>query len=395
MMPKKPFTLIYIYLLTFLSSVHYALVIYINSSFLENFLSKGKIGILYAASATMAIWGLIKIPSLLKKWGQLKLAVSIVTINLCAILGLAAVSYSLLALNLKTTLFAVLFFLVFQVAVILTRFSLDLYLEEFSKDSQTGLTRGIFLTVMNTAIAMSPFFVGLILVDGNFWSVYLTAAIFLILAIFVITNKLSWIKDINYRHPPFLETFRNIKKNKNIYNIFVSNLLLEFFYSWMVIYTPIYLNQTIGFSWQEIGSIFSLMLLAFVIFQLPMGRIADKYMGEKEILTIGYLIIGLSTVVLTFISIKDFWVWAVILFITRVGASFIEIMNETYFFKKVRATDSNIISFFRNAQPLAYILGPVTASFLLLFVDYKYLFAILGVIMLFGIKYSLTIKDTL
>ena len=92
---------------------------------------------------------------------------------------------------------------------------------------------------------------------------------------------------------------------------------------------------------------------------------------------------------------KSLAVWALLLFATRVGASAIEVMNETYFFKKVHASDSDIIGFFRNAGPFAYIIGPAIASTLLYFIDYKYLFIILGVIMLFGTRLSLSIKDTL
>ena len=140
---------------------------------------------------------------------------------------------------------------------------------------------------------------------------------------------------------------------------------------------------------------FTIMLSPFVILQFPLGEISDKYLGEKEILTAGFLITGLSTILLAFIDKPDFITWTAVLFTTRIGACAIEVMNETYFFKKISAKDSDIMGFFRNANPIAYMIAPISASTILYFVGFNYLFLILGIIMLSGIYFSLSIKDTL
>jgi MFS family permease len=176
----------------------------------------------------------------------------------------------------------------------------------------------------------------------------------------------------------------------------LANFLLFFFYSWMTIYTPLYLHKNMGFSWTEIGIIFSIMLLPFVFIQFPLGRLADKKWGEKEILSVGFIVIAIATGLISFINGHSMVLWAIILFITRLGAATIEIMCDTYFFKKVDSLDTNIISFFRMVGPIAYIFGPLLATILFTFFDFKiqYLFLILGLIMLFGLKFSLSIKDT-
>jgi MFS family permease len=88
--------------------------------------------------------------------------------------------------------------------------------------------------------------------------------------------------------------------------------------------------------------------------------------------------------------------WAVILFITRIGASTIEIMCDTYFFKKVDGLNANAISFYRMSGPLAYILGPLLATVMFSFFNFEiqYLFLVLGLIMIFGLGFSLALKDT-
>ena len=191
-----------------------------------------------------------------------------------------------------------------------------------------------------------------------------------------------------------LRTLLQVFKNRDIRSIFVTQFLLRFFYSWMVIYTPIYLYQHIGFNWSTIGVIFFIMILPFVLLEIPLGRIADKVLGEKEILTVGFIIIAIFCALIGFTeSINPAW-WAFLLFGTRVGASSVEIMSETYFFKLIDGEDTNLISVFRDMRPLAYIIAPLVTSISLFFVDLQQTFIILAVIVLSGVIFSLAIKDT-
>jgi len=169
---------------------------------------------------------------------------------------------------------------------------------------------------------------------------------------------------------------------------------LSFFYAWMTIYTPIYLYRSMGFDWKIIGVIFTIMLTPFVLFELPLGKLADKKLGEKEILNCGIIIISISTMVLSFLTSHAFWIWGLVLFATRVGASAVEIASESYFFKHINAQDSEIISIFRIISPLAYSVAPLMASLALIIIDIRFLFLTLGIFMLLGLKYSLTLKDT-
>jgi MFS family permease len=405
-----------LYFVSFFTSFHYALVAYINSSYLANFIAEGKIGFLYSLGSILTILTIPNLSKVLKKIGQFKTVLSALFINLISILTLAATASP--ALKVATSfpltdgnvfvdnfnsltpwvpLLAIGSFLMFQISLVLNYILLDIYLKEFSKKSETGSDRGWFLLAINSAFVLSPFLVGMIITgqDDGFWKIYLISSLFIFLALTVVFSKLRDVKDIEYHNPPFLQTAKKVANNKNILSIYLSSFLLSFFYSWMVIYTPIYLHENIGFDWSEIGTIFSIMLTAFVILQLPLGKIADKYLGEKEILTIGFLIMAISTGLLSFIDSKSLITWSIALFMTRVGASAIEIMNDTYFFKKVKAEDTDIISFYRNANPVAYIVGPTLASLILYFIDYKYLFLVLGAITLSGTIFSLRIKDTL
>lgn len=176
--------------------------------------------------------------------------------------------------------------------------------------------------------------------------------------------------------------------------IFMVSFLLQFFYAWMVIYTPIYLHENIGFSWEIIGIIFSVMLVPFVLIERPLGWIADRYLGEKELLVAGFAIMGISTASIAFITDHNAILWGAILFMTRIGAATIEIMSDTYFFKKIDASKIYLMSLYRTVRPVAYIVAPIVASLLFVALDLKSLFVILGILMLYGIRHSLALEDT-
>jgi MFS family permease len=170
--------------------------------------------------------------------------------------------------------------------------------------------------------------------------------------------------------------------------------MLQFFFGWMIIYTPLYLHENLGFDWSSIGIIFTIMLLPYVLFEVPLGKLADTILGEKEILILGFIITAISTMAMAFMHTTELIPWIIILFITRVGASSIEVMNETYFFKKVRAEDTTAIEIFRIMRPAGYILAPLVASAFIPFIEARYLFLIIGLTMFIGVYAGARIVDT-
>ncbi|MBD3359492.1 MAG: MFS transporter, partial [Candidatus Buchananbacteria bacterium] len=183
-------------------------------------------------------------------------------------------------------------------------------------------------------------------------------------------------------------------KRPNLEKIFYLMFLLQFFYAVMVIYTPIYLNQTIGLPWDQLGIIFTVMLIPFILIEYPAGYLADKYWGEKELLTIGLFIIIISLILIFLVETKSIIIWALLLFLTRIGASLLEIMSDTYFFKKINHNDIALINSYRSTRPLAYIFAPFIFGLILYIFPVHYVFLFLAAIVSTGLYFSLTLKDT-
>lgn len=374
-----------IYILGLFFTIQVALSAYVNSSYLSQFVSEKVIGIIYIAGSLLAVFYLIIVPQILRKIGNYMMLFALSLSTFLLLLGIAFI---------KNISFLIPFFIIYFAISTTFFLNLDILLERNSSDKNTGNIRGLYLTISSIAWVASPFVVGLFLAKNQYWKVYFMSACLSIPFIFLINKYFKNFKDPLYFDTPFWKTFKKIYHLKNIYKIFLVRCLLHLFYSWMIIYTPLYLSRYIGLDWSSIGFIFTIMLLPFVLFQIPFGILADKKYGEKEILSLGLILMGLNTISLSFISTQSVWVWAVILFFTRVGASAVEIMSESYFFKKVNEKDADIIGFFRMTLPFAYIVTPTLATITILIFSFKAIFIVLGLIMFFGLRYSLTIKDT-
>ena len=373
-----------IYLAGFLFAIPIALASYINSSFLEIYVGKNYVGIIYIIASIVTILGLLKMPKILTRLGN-----RATILLFCFLIFL---SFILLSLG-NNALVAILAFILYFASIGFIVASLDIFVEDFSKNSGVGKLRGFYLMVVNFAWILAQMLSGSIINKSSFSGIYLLGAGFMILVIFIFIFFLNDFKDPEYKKVPILKTIKSFIQNKHISKIYLSNLILQFFYAWMIIYTPIYLHEYMNFGWEKIGIIFSIMLIPFVVLDFPLGKLSDK-IGEKKMLIIGFLIITLSVLTIPFITQSILWMWALVLFATRVGAATIEIMNESYFFKVITERNADEISFFRNASPVAYVIAPLLALPIIFLVpSFKYLFFILGAILLVGFFITLRLED--
>ena len=377
--------LLTIYIVSFFFTLHAAIPVYINSSFLSTLISEKYVGLLYTGAALLTIIALILIPKLLRLVGDYFATLLFIVLEVAALIGIAVLEDANLIIAL---------FIISSVLITLVSFDFDLIVESLSKNASTGSIRGLYLTSANVAWVIAPALAAFILTDGEYWRVYLAAAVILVPGLFTFAGRLERFKDPLYRIIHFKKTLRAVWQDKNLRYIFSLSFLLQFFFTLMVIYTPIYLHEHIGFAWKELGIIFSIMLVPFLLLEAPLGRLADKVLGEKELLIAGFLVMALATGTMYFFTAPSFALWAALLFTTRVGAAMVEVMTETYFFKKVSAGDANIVGLNRTVRPFAGMLGPLAATALLAFISLPSLFLSLGVFMLLGVPLAAMLKDT-
>ncbi|MBX4189274.1 MFS transporter [Candidatus Parcubacteria bacterium] len=372
-----------IYIANFFFSLHYALLVYINSSFLGKFFTPGAVSALFALGAVGSILAFLLAPSLLLRSGVKRSLIYILAIDYAALTGLTlAHSPALVAFS----------FVLFSTTVLLIPLCLDIFLEARTRESLTGEIRGTNLTIGSLGILLAPLIISVIAFDSQFRLVYILSALALLPLILV---SVFFKKIPSNFHTKVSILAINLRAySKDLRRVALVRLILEFFYAIMTIYVPVYLYEVIGFSWHAIGIIFTIMLLPFVLIERPLGKLADHKWGEKEIMTTGLVLASVAVFILPFLE-ASLVAWALVLFLSRIGASSIEVSSESYFFKHVNKDDTALISIFRMMRPAGVILGSAAGIALINMCSYTTMFFLLSAVVFLGTLLSARIADTL
>lgn len=373
-------------ILAFIFAMHFSLPTYVTSSFLKTMTSESNVGILYILSAVGVAIGYLISHRILRRFKTYNSMMALCLAQLVVTFGI----------TLSNNIWIVgTLFILSSIQACLIGYIIDVIVEANSTHSNTGRVRGIYMTAFNFGWIAAPILATSLVGDNNEYKyVFLAACGMMVPLIYILRNNFHGFHDAKYTHLSVHDTWLKIVQNKSLRLIFIANTLLNTFYAWMIIYTPIYLHSDLGLAWDDIGVIFTIMLVPFVILEVPLGKLADTKFGEKELMTTGFVFAGVATILLAFVPGQSVFLWALMLFLTRVGACTAEFMIETYFFKQIETRDVSMLSLFRVTRQTAYIFAPIITSVGLIFVDNRELFIILGIITALGAVFSLRIKDT-
>lgn len=364
-----------IYILSFLFSLHVAIAAYINSTFLTSIISEKYVGLIFTVSSIFSLLFLSQSSSVLKSFGNRRLTILFILMN---ILGISGMVFSHNPYLIGAS------FVIFNITNILFFFCIDIFVEHFGDKKILGKTHGVYLTIYNVGWMISPFITGYLTASGNGYNLVYTMSLFVAIATMI--GFIIWVpsfKDATYNKVPFMKAYKFLKEKHHLSAINIINFILQFFFVWMVIYVPIYLIEHMGFKWQDLSIMFTMMLLPFVIMPLSLGFIIDKYKIHKRmLLVVGTIIMSASTAIIAFMDTHSVVLWALVLCLTRLGAATIETVSEIYFFTHVREEDAHLLSLFRDMSPLSYLVAPLLGTAVLTLLPFKYLFIILGIIVL-------------
>jgi hypothetical protein len=332
---------------------------------------------------------LLFISRVLHQVGNFKLTLGLLIINALAVFGMSQAQTLQVAIPLT-----VLHLIIVTVVI----FNIDVFMEEHigNNESVTGSRRGLLLALMSIISALSPFISSelIALSGGSFSNSYLISALTLVPVIAILLLYFRDFQDPPYSDVKALEAIRGFWVKKDTRAVFLVHFILQMFFMCMVVFSPLYLIQHIGLSWAQFGVIMFFAQLAYVIFEYPIGIIADKFIGEQEMMALGLLILAIGTSWISFVSTPSVLLWSIIMFTCRVGASFVEVTTEVHFFKQTNSSDAQIISFFRVTRPLAYVAGAVLSSLTLLWLPFNLLFIVFAFMMIPAMFITLDIEDS-
>lgn len=361
-----------------------AFLIYILSSYFSELTGVGNIGLFYFVAYSGVFFSLFYLQPLIRAIGKAR--------SLYLFLGITILA-SVFLTRMEISWLAAMLVLVFIITTNLIWVVLDILLEGFSKDRMSGRIRGLHLTILNAGLLAAPFLSTVALERFHFEGIFFLLVIgyifvFLVVLIGFRNDNAVYQQKLSLRH-----TIHKMFYQKNLLRIYAISFALEFFYVMMIVYMPLYL-RSLQFSWQDIGIIFTIMLIPFVLLQYPLGILADKRMGEKELLVSSIAIVFGSTFVLGFLGAQDLWLWAAVLFTTRIGVAGIEILRDSYFYKQIDGEDLDVIAFFRTARPVANIIGAVLSAGLLFFFPLTSIFFMVAGVVFLSLFVALSLRDT-
>lgn len=347
-----------------------AFLLYILSSYFVQISGEHLVGSFYLVAFVIVLWLLMRLQPIVHSFGSVRFLLMLLT-------GLIGTSF-FLSLNNPSWIGAGVL-LLYMVFSNLMWAVMDVLVEDFSSDRVSGRVRGLYLTVMNAGLLLAPILSTRTLDAAGYPGVFTVLGFGYML---VLLTALIGLRGHQTAHLPriaFLTTLKQVMKRRNILLIYGISWTLEFFYAVMIIYAPILLLSQ-GFTWERIGFIFTAMLLPFVLVQYPLGIIADKKWGEKELLFGALVILGLATTMVGFTRSTDIAFWAGLLFLTRLGAAGVEVLRDSYFYKQIGPNDTDIVAFFRTARPTADIAAAgISLLFLSMFTVHS-LFYLVGAV---------------
>ncbi len=371
----------------FFSCLHFYLILYILSPYLATLIPAEFAGIVIAAGAVVTLGVFPFAPRLMRMTGARKAAVALSFAEAVILLILAHAPIVPLAIVLVALACAISPLIAYQ---------LDILLEAtVAEESETGRVRTAFITWGSAALILSPLLMGWIL-DGTerYELVFLAASASLMpfIALFAL-SPLPEKTMPRLRH--MWSTLVCIWYDRNERYTVLAAYILQFFYHAAPFFISLYLHEVIGLPWSTLGWMFTVMLLPFVLIEYPAGMIADRWLGDKEIMISGFLIMGVAFAALGLVTLQTpLLIILFILIASRVGAALAEATIEGHFFRCVSERDVNTVSVFRMCRPVAALTAPIAGSILLFYGGYGPLFLITGAgIAVVGVLVSYKILD--
>lgn len=358
--------------------------VYIASSYFAEVIGSPNVGFFFFLSYVGSLIIFFCLQPLVRIFGQARTLYLFLLLSL----GLAA-----LLSNVGTNYFSGVLLLFFIITSSVLWIIFDILLQGFSDRKHTGSIRGLNLSLLSLGVLLAPFLATQTLESFGFTGVFL---VMFILYIFLFIFCLLAFRHVRGNQLPkiaFWHALALVLKNGELWRSYILSFALYFFYAVMIIYMPLYLRE-FGFTFAEIGSLFTIMLIPFVLLEYPLGKLADVKYGEKEILIISLAIAIMSTVIIALLHTSSFWWWAIILFASRVGIAGMEVMKDTHFYRHISVKDVDVISFFRTSLPVANIVVTALATGMLTFLPLYSIFYLTALVLGFALVAAFFLQDS-
>ena len=354
-----------------LFAIFSTLTSYILLPYLTAYMPVAYAGLLIAVGALGALVLFPLMPRLAARYGAARLAASFSLLETIALILLAASPGAVVGSLLITLSFCLQPLLAYQLDVLLEATVFE--------EGTTGRVRALFISAWNVAALGTPLLLGALLVDSDAYGRIFLASAAIMAPLVVLFSARRLPQNPFFKSTHIKDTLVCMTRDRDLTMVTLGHFLLYCFFVWAPLYLPVYLHTVLHIPWADLGWMFFLMLIPYALLEYPTGWVADRYLGDKELMVAGFLIMGGAFASVSLLTpATPLLLIALILVLTRVGAALVESTNEGHFFRRVSERDVNSISVFRGVWPAADLFAPLVGSALLFFGSFELLFTFTG-----------------
>jgi MFS family permease len=305
-------------------------------------------------------------------------------------LVMMAITYILFAINRDFYIFLILA-VVFTVIGCLRITSFGLIVKDRSREKQLPRNEGFMYTFLNIAWVVGPLIAGYISERFGISTIFLLAAIFLIVSGFAF--KIARIKDSHIKKRAdknVLKNFLEFFEDRGRVQAYVLGGSVGLWWILVYLFMPIYiLNNHLNDLW--IGYFLFAIALPLILLEFPFSKIPAK-MGFKKVFRIGFIILFIISI-LCFL-INNVYIVLGLFVLASIGMAFIEPTSESYFFEVVEDRDeSRFYGPYNTTLETSHFIGKLSVSILLIFLSFRYVFLLYAFYTLLLIIFSFSIKN--
>jgi predicted MFS family arabinose efflux permease len=336
------------------------------------------IWILYTAGSILGLILNFSLTKFLKKVGINRLFVSVSVLTILNSL--------LLSLNNSPQVVYLEFILYYGVSAVLFTFA-SIILEEYSRENKTGGIRGIYNATMSGGYLLAPLFSSFCISLYGIESVFQLSSFFGFAALATFFFFLYPVRNLSLKNENLSLGLKKVMYNPDLRNILISQIGLTTFYTLIVIYLPFKLTELGIPLTTYLGVMLPVALTPFLFLPPLLGHLEDKVKDEKEILIGSYIGLIFIIALIAFYESNSVFTWTVLLFLSRLFASSMEISNHSYFYKKTKAENVSLISIFLSVEYAVTIFFTGVFSAIVYLTDIKTLFLSVSFFLCFVLVY--------
>ena len=306
-------------------------------------------------------------------------------------IGFSLLSYLLIGIFNTLPAFLILISLV-MIARALRIESFNIIFRDNLKDKDLNEKEGLMYSVLNLGWLVGPLIAGFFMVRFGLSSVFIFASIFFAIALllFLAMN----LKDIKKERVKIddnsWKNFFDFVKNKKQHQPYLVSFGLQVWWSMIYVYVPLFIIMN-GLKEPAVAIFMSLVVLPLILMEKHVGKWSAR-IGLKFFFAKGFL--GLAILSLILFFVQDITLQLGFLFLGSLFASFIEPLQDTFFFKRTKKLEEEkYYPLFQTARDTGGLLGKLLFALILLFLDYHFVYLAMFVLMSFFAYHVLRIKE--